>query len=121
MILFLIYNLHWLKIDNFVVLKTVKDMYITIKVSNGNYRLNHKLEIESLVQNRSAMVNVVCEERCYQNICSIENSVCEYLNGLMPEGYRVYTHHVRAEVSTGADKKGMYVEAIVFQVLFEYA
>ena len=44
------------------------------------------------------------------------NSICSYMNSLMPGGIVVKTNHVTTYSSTGEDTKGKYIKELEFQV-----
>ena len=96
-----------------------KKNMIQVKFTSKGLECNQHISVGTFAPNGNAIVRVVCEKKCYQEERMFEDSICSLLSNLLPEGYKVTTHHVALFSSTGEDTSGKYIEQLDFQVFIE--
>lgn len=90
---------------------------LTIYYSKKGLSTNFPISERLFEQVRNTLVRVVCNPYYYGSPESLENMVCDYMSGFMPEGMWVNTFHVTTDCSTGTDSSGRtYVKELIFQV-----
>lgn len=89
---------------------------IQVKFTSKGLECNQQINIGSFAPNGKTIVSVVCEKKCYQEERAFEDSICSLLSRLLPDDYKVTTHHVAIYSSTGEDMAGKYIEQLDFQV-----
>ena len=92
---------------------------IQVKFTSKGLECNQHINVGTFAPNGNAIVRVVCEKKCYQEVRAFEDSICSLLSNLLPEEYKVTTHHVALFSSTGEDTSGKYIEQLDFQVFIE--
>ncbi len=92
---------------------------IQVKFSSKGLECNQHISVGTFAPNGNAIVRAVCEKKCYQEERAFEDSICSLLSRMLPDGYKVTTHHVALNSSTGVDMSGKYIEQLDFQVFIE--
>lgn len=78
--------------------------------------LGYEFSINSFEDNGSALVELKCEKKLYQDTFLVEDDLCDFLSQKLPKGYKVQTHHVTLGKLSVMDSKGSYIESLVFHL-----
>ena len=81
---------------------------IQVKFSSKGLECNQHISVGTFAPNGNAIVRAVCEKKCYQEERAFEDSICSLLSRMLPDGYKVTTHHVALNSSTGTDMSGKF-------------